>query len=95
MSVRLKDDVIHLDGSCGIADVEPLLALLQSPPARGVDLSNAGHLHATVFQLLLAFQPPCAGPIKDPFVATWLMPALARALSEQEGQGSALDPLGP
>src|ERR1700677_3009635 len=91
MSVRLNDNVIHLDGGCGIADVEPLLALLQSPPGRTVDLSDAGHLHAAVFQLLLAFRPPCTGLSADPFLATWLMPALMEA---QKGQGSALDSWG-
>jgi hypothetical protein len=88
MSVRLEDDVIHLNGSCGIADVEPLLALLQSPPGRCVDLSDVGHLHAAVFQLLLAFRPALTGMVADQFLGTWVMPAI-------EGQGSALDPLGP
>ena len=90
MSVRLEDNVIHLNGSCGIADVEPLLVLLQSPPGRAVDLSDAGHLHAAVFQLLLAFRPPCTGHSAESFLAAWLMPALMPA---QKGQGSALDPL--
>lgn len=83
MSVRLEDNVIHLEGSCGIADVEPLLALLQSPPRRGVNLSDAVHLHAAVFQLLLAFRPASVGKVVDPFLGSWVMPAL-------EGQGSAL-----
>jgi len=78
MSVRLEDNVIHLDGACGVADAEPLLALLQSSPGRSVDLSDAGHLHAAVFQLLLAFRPPCTGAIADSFFGAWLMPALAR-----------------
>jgi hypothetical protein len=77
MSVRLEGDIIHLDGACGVADAEPLLTLLQSAPGRGVDLSRAGHLHAAVFQLLLAFRPPCTGAIADSFLGAWLMPALA------------------
>ncbi len=76
MSVRLEGEVIHLDGACGLADAEQLLALLQSSPGRTVDLSQAGCLHAVVFQLLLAFRPPSAGAVGDAVLGGWIMRAL-------------------
>ncbi len=76
MSVALRSNVIFLEGQCRVEDAEPLLDFLQANPGMAVDLTKAGHLHAAVFQILLAFRPPVAGPAADPFVLRHLSPLL-------------------
>jgi hypothetical protein len=61
MSVVLLGDVIYLEDQCRVEDAEPLLRFLREGPTRQVDLAGAGHLHAAVFQILLAFRPPISG----------------------------------
>lgn len=79
MTIRVDGAVIHLLGECRVEDAEPLLAALQAGTATCVDLSAAGHLHAAVFQVLLALRPPLTGLPRDPFTAKWLVPLLAPA----------------
>jgi hypothetical protein len=76
MSVVLQDDIIVLKDPCRVEDAEPLLRFLENGPARRVDLGGVKHLHAAVFQVLLAFRPPIAGESGDPFVKRFLEPLL-------------------
>ncbi len=76
MSVRLAGDVIVLEGPCRVEDAEPLLSLLQAGPDRTVDLTEAGHLHAAVVQVLMALRPTLKGTGQDGFLKTWIIPAL-------------------
>jgi hypothetical protein len=85
MSVAVEGEVVYLRGECRVEDAEPLLALLQAVPGRPLDLSGAGHLHAAVLQLLLAFRPPLVGSAADDFTARWLMPLLAEQPVQDAG----------
>jgi hypothetical protein len=82
MSVRTESNIVHLEGVCGVAEAEPLLALLQAQPPQGgpayaLDLSGAEHLHAAIVQVLLAFRPPLHAPARDAFLQAWLLHGLA------------------
>ena len=78
MSVTAEGGLVRICGAGRIEDAEALAALLEAAESPcTVDLSQAGHLHAAVVQVLLAFGPRLAGPAGDAFVNTWLLPVLA------------------
>jgi hypothetical protein len=79
MSVALDGTVVRLRGDCRVEDAEPLLAMLQGPEQRSVDLSEARQLHTAVVQILLAIRPEIRGGSLDSFVRTWVQPLLIRA----------------
>jgi hypothetical protein len=81
MSARLDGNIILLEGQCRVEDAEPLLGWLQADSSRVVDLTDAEHLHAAVFQILMALRPPIREGEKDAFVQDWLIPILRAAKS--------------
>jgi hypothetical protein len=85
MSARLDGNIILLEGQCRVEDAEPLLGWLQADSSRVVDLTNAEHLHAAVFQILMALRPPIREGEKDAFVQDWLIPILRVAKSSDAG----------
>ena len=77
MTVRRSDNgMIVLDGLCPVEDAEPLLQMLQTMPAAGVDWSQCRWLHTAVFQLVLASGKVPIGPCGDTWIAHWLAPKL-------------------
>jgi hypothetical protein len=85
MSARLDGNIILLEGQCRVEDAEPLLGWLQADSSRVVDLTDAEHLHAAVFQILMALRPPIREGEKDAFVQDWLIPILRVAKSSDAG----------
>jgi hypothetical protein len=77
MTVRICDNVIHLEGRCLVEDAEPLLLALQDHTGLAVDLENATRLHLAIVQILMAVRPAISGTSKDPIVARFLLQALA------------------
>jgi hypothetical protein len=73
MTVRLNGEQVRLEGECRVEEAETLVTLLQAAPDRIVDVSAAGHLHAAVFQVLLAMRPRMEGAPADAFVKQWLL----------------------
>ncbi len=78
MSIDVRDGVVVLAGTCAVEDAETLLGVLLADPARTVDLTAAGHLHAAVAQVLFAVRPVIIGPAGDAFVNAWIEPVLTR-----------------
>jgi len=76
MSVRVEQNIIHLDGACAVGDAEPLLAALQDCARAVVDISAATRLHLAVVQLLLATRPAIRGVPSDPFLRDQILPLL-------------------
>lgn len=76
MTVELEDGVIRLSGRCRVEEAEQLLEFL-SQGARSVDLAGCEHMHAALFQVLLAAQPEIRGPVA-PFIERWLLPLIKR-----------------
>jgi len=85
MSARRDGNIILLEGQCRVEDAEPLLGWLQADSSRVVDLTDAEHLHAAVFQILMALRPPIREGEKDAFVQDWLIPILRVAKSSDTG----------
>jgi hypothetical protein len=88
MSVRLDGNIIVLEGLCRVEDAEPLLGWLQADRRRVVDLAGAEHLHAAVFQVLLALRPVVRGEGNDAFNRNWLIPLLTEAGPSGTGEKS-------
>jgi hypothetical protein len=78
MSVVMETGIIRLQDPSRVEDAEALLTHLQQAPDLPIDLQQAGHLHAAVVQLLLAFRPALVGTPRDQFLSTWLMPLLVQ-----------------
>jgi len=76
MTIIMDNGVVRLQGQCGLEDVEALLAAV-STGTGNVDISEVDHLHAAIFQILLAFRPALLGSPRDTFVRTWLIPVLS------------------
>jgi anti-anti-sigma regulatory factor len=79
MSVRLDGNVIVLEGQCRVEDAEPLLGWLQADRERVVDLAEVEHLHAAVFQVLVALVPSIRGSGRSAFLRDRLIPILQSA----------------
>ena len=75
MSVDFADGAIRLVGDCPVEDAETLLLLLVEHRAP-VDLSDCGHIHAALLQILLAARPPVQGTPVDCFVREQVLPLL-------------------
>jgi hypothetical protein len=76
MSVRVDQDVIHLEGACAVGDAETLLAALLARPAAIIDVGAATRLHLAVVQLLLTARPRVRGVPADPFLRDHVLPRL-------------------
>ena len=79
MTIQAEDGAIRLTGSCGHDDVEPLLEALAANPDWPVDLMHAVHLHGAILQVLMRAKRSIEGEAQDPFIGTWLLPALRRS----------------
>ncbi|NQE64282.1 hypothetical protein [Caulobacter sp. RHG1] len=79
MNIIRDGDVIALQGHCRVEDAEPLAALLHESPGATLDVSACESLHSAVVQAILAFGVPIVGQPAEPFLASLLIPALARS----------------
>ncbi len=76
MTVEVEGGVIRLSGRCRVEEAEQLLEFL-SQGAKSVDLTDCEHMHAALFQILLAAQPEIRGPSAS-FIERWLSPLMKR-----------------
>ncbi len=76
LTLQVHQNRIVLSGDCPIEDADALLNLLVTSPDLQVDLSQAGHLHAAVFQALLSRGAHAIEPAGDQFVERWLRTSL-------------------
>lgn len=79
MNITRDGDIIVLHGHCRVEDAEPLAALLQEVSSVTIDVSACESLHSAVVQAILAFGVPVVGRPADPFLASLLIPAMARS----------------
>jgi hypothetical protein len=80
MTVRIEQDVIHLEGQCRVEEAEALLVAFQEGGARIVDVGQLGRLHLSLVQILLAWRPEIRGVPGDPFLRDRLLPLLRRSV---------------
>lgn len=76
MSIVQEGSVLHLQGVCRVEEAEAIAALLQTGGVTLVDLSACEGLHSAVVQALMVFAAPIRGEAIDPFIRTWVTPAL-------------------
>ncbi|WP_184719144.1 hypothetical protein [Caulobacter sp.] len=79
MNIIRDGDVIALQGHCRVEDAEALATLLHEASGATIDVSACESLHSAVVQAILAFGGPVVGRPVDPFLASLLIPALARS----------------
>jgi hypothetical protein len=82
MSVRLDQNVIHLEGACPVGDAETLLAALRELPDADVDLGAVTRLHLALVQVLLAASRNVRGVPVDPFLRDHVLPLLRHVNNE-------------
>jgi hypothetical protein len=75
MTVSRDGDRIVLSGECHVEEAETLFGLIAE--AGVVDWSDCRHAHSAVLQVLLSCRPKVVGTPLDPFLAAWVVPALA------------------
>jgi hypothetical protein len=78
MAVRVENDVVHLEGDCGVEDAEAVAAALGDPAIAKLDLRLCRQLHGAVAQALLVFRPEIVGLPADAFLNGFILPALSR-----------------
>lgn len=61
MPLELTTDCARLSGPCDIAEAEHLLDWFKTQGNPVVDVSDAGHVHAAIFQLVLHLRPQLIG----------------------------------
>jgi len=76
MTVRLKEDVVFLEGACPVEDAETLAGILDIKPDRIVDLTRCTSLHAALIQAVMVFGVRLRGNTDDEFLRTWILPSL-------------------
>lgn len=73
MTVRVADNVIHLEDHCRVEEAEALLQALQEG-AHTVDIGRLTRIHLAPVQILLAVGPAVRGIPSEPFLRDWLLP---------------------
>jgi hypothetical protein len=74
MGIRFAKKSVALEGSVAVEEAEALAEWLRRNPRCVVKVAKAGHLHASVLQVLLALRPRLDGAPSDP----WLRSVLSR-----------------
>ena len=74
MAMRFDDDIITLSGSCGVEEVEELLALVGEHPHRLVDIENATWIHTALWQVLFMKRSTVRGGSEGSFASRYLIP---------------------
>jgi hypothetical protein len=76
MPIKLGKQTATFSGAVRIEDVDGLVAWLRETPKPSVNLRRCTHLHTAVLQSLLAAGVTVSGPPVDPFLHSWVLPAL-------------------
>ena len=86
MNIIRDGDVIVLQGHCRVEDAEAMATLLHEAPGATIDVSACESVHSAVVQAILAFGASVVGKPTDPFLASLLIPALARSATAGPAQ---------
>jgi hypothetical protein len=82
MPVQYGEHCAWLKGICSVEEAEQIYEWLMRNSKGVVDLGEAEHLHAAVFQVLLALRAKVRGQPQDPFLACYIKPLFK---DEEEG----------
>ena len=78
MPLELGDTTATLTGVVTVDEVEPLVSWLRATARPRVNLRRCDRLHTGAFQAMLHFRPKVSAAPADPFLATQVLPLLAR-----------------
>jgi hypothetical protein len=76
MAVMFGEDIIRIDGVCGVDEAMPLLELLQTHGEARIDMRTCTHLHSAALQVLMVAAIRVAVPPEEEFLSRWLTPML-------------------
>jgi hypothetical protein len=76
MALIFSDDVVQIDGVCGVDEAMPLLEFLQTHGEARVDMRTCTHLHSAALQVLMVVAARVAVLPEEEFLARWLTPIL-------------------
>ena len=82
MTISLQPHAVVLSGKCGVEEVETLVAHLESHPDLAVELAEATHIHTSLWQALMFFQPRVAGLAAASSMPEKLVAAMASRLAK-------------
>lgn len=86
MTVRLVENLLRLEGHCGVEEAETLVGLLQTSGVTRADLSQCRHAHSAVVQALLAFGVTVDGTGGSDFLRDRVAPILDAANAITSGR---------
>ena len=65
MPFTTREKVVFLEGHCSIEEAEPLHEVLRGVEDSVFDLSEAGHLHTSIVQIIMASRGQVRGVAPD------------------------------
>ena len=80
MSLIFGEDMVQIDGVCGVDEAMPLLEFLQTHGEARIDMRSCTHLHSAALQVLMVVAIRVAIPPEEEFLARWLRPMLGSNL---------------
>lgn len=88
MPVTFNRQSATLSGVVGVEDAEPLAAWLRTSATRQVRMERCTHLHTAAVQALMALGAQVVKAPHEPFLARWVVPALAGAAAPGAGDAA-------
>lgn len=79
MTVRVRDGLVELTGTCPAEEAEELTTQLLADPQAAVDWRACEHAHMTVIQVLFVAERRLTGPPRNAFLARWVEPLLRKS----------------
>jgi len=76
MALIFGDDMVRIDGVCGVDEAMPLLEFLQTNGAARIDMRTCTHLHSAALQVLMVAAIRVAVLPEEEFLGRWLTPML-------------------
>ncbi len=88
MPLEFRRSEAILSGSCGAEDALELADWLAKRKRPKIHLARCENLHAALLQTLLAYKPAISAVPSDPFLARWVLPALAAGRAAAQGDSA-------
>jgi hypothetical protein len=79
MPLIFGEDIVRIDGVCGVEEAMPLLEFLQTHGEARIDMRTCTLLHSAALQVLMVVATRVAVLPEEEFLARWLTPVLGSA----------------
>jgi hypothetical protein len=74
MPLIFAEDMVRIDGVCGVDEAMPLLEFLQTHGEAQIDMRTCTHLHSAALQVLMVVAIRVAVLPDEEFLNRWLTP---------------------